>query len=222
MEPISQSETANTPFSFDDDGFFLGVANNIPQLRPRQTEPEREMVVEAMPVEVAAIVDSPAIAEVPAATVVEAVSQEPVSEEAAPEVASAPMTAQIPDKLYFRIGDVADLAGVKPYVLRYWESEFPMISPEKSSTGQRVYRRTDVEMILLIKHLLYQEKYSIEGARKRIQEVRRDGQLKAFKQDKVYGGHEAAVMRERQKLAVPLLTELESLARVPIRELFRY
>jgi DNA-binding transcriptional MerR regulator len=98
---------------------------------------------------------------------------------------------QIPDRLYFRIGDVADLLGVKPYVLRYWESEFPMINPQKSSSGQRVYRRSDVEMLVMIKHLLYEERYSIEGARKRIRELRREGELKVFKTDKVLSESES-------------------------------
>jgi DNA-binding transcriptional MerR regulator len=90
-------------------------------------------------------------------------------------------TPSIPDRLYFRIGDVADLVGVKPYVLRYWETEFPMISPQKSASGQRVYRKSDVDTVLLIKHLLYEERYSIDGARKRLRELRKDGVLKAFK-----------------------------------------
>src|SRR3954462_13511997 len=85
---------------------------------------------------------------------------------------------EIPNRLYFRIGDVAELLGVKPYVLRYWESEFPVISPQKSSSGQRVYRRNDVETLLLIQQLLHEERYSVEGARKRIQELRKDGELK--------------------------------------------
>jgi DNA-binding transcriptional MerR regulator len=75
---------------------------------------------------------------------------------------------EIPDKLYFRIGDVSRLAGVKPYVLRYWETEFPSISPKKSGTGHRLYRRKDVELILEIKHLLYEKRFTIEGARKAI------------------------------------------------------
>jgi DNA-binding transcriptional MerR regulator len=75
---------------------------------------------------------------------------------------------EIPDKLYFRIGDVSRLAGVKAYVLRYWESEFPSISPKKSGTGHRLYRRKDVELILEIKHLLYEKRFTIEGARKAI------------------------------------------------------
>jgi DNA-binding transcriptional MerR regulator len=76
---------------------------------------------------------------------------------------------EIPNKLYFRIGDVSKLAGVKPYVLRYWETEFPAIAPKKSGTGQRLYRRKDVELILEIKHLLYEKRFTIEGARKAIE-----------------------------------------------------
>lgn len=87
----------------------------------------------------------------------------------------------IPEKLYFRIGDVSEIVGVKPYVLRYWESEFPMISPEKSASNQRVYRRVDVETVILIKKLLYEERYSIEGARKKIRELKREGGLKSLR-----------------------------------------
>src|SRR6478752_5418320 len=81
----------------------------------------------------------------------------------------APMTItppEIPDKLYFRIGDVARLAGIKPYVLRFWETEFPGLGPKKSGTGHRLYRRKDVEMVLEIKRLLYEQRFTIEGARK--------------------------------------------------------
>src|SRR6266436_9824269 len=73
---------------------------------------------------------------------------------------------EIPDKLYFRIGDVARLAGIKPYVLRFWESEFPSLGPKKSGTGHRLYRRKDVQLVLEIKRLLYEKRYTIEGARK--------------------------------------------------------
>ena len=72
---------------------------------------------------------------------------------------------EIPDKLYFRIGDVSRIAGVKPYVLRYWESEFSMLGPKKSGTNHRLYRRKDVEMVLEIKRLLYEKRFTIEGAR---------------------------------------------------------
>lgn len=82
------------------------------------------------------------------------------------EIAGQP---EIPDKLFFRIGEVSQLVGVKEYVLRYWESEFPGLSPRKSSTGQRMFRRKDVELLLRIKHLLYDQKFTIEGARKALQ-----------------------------------------------------
>jgi DNA-binding transcriptional MerR regulator len=72
----------------------------------------------------------------------------------------------IPDKLYFRIGEVSELAQTKPYVLRYWETEFPTLKPTKSATGHRLYRRPDVEMVFEIKRLLYEEGFTIEGARK--------------------------------------------------------
>src|SRR5208283_1070742 len=73
---------------------------------------------------------------------------------------------EIPDKLYFRIGDVSRLAGIKPYVLRFWETEFPGLGPKKSGSGHRLYRRKDVELVLEIKRLLYEKRYTIEGARK--------------------------------------------------------
>ena len=74
-------------------------------------------------------------------------------------------TPEIPDKLYFKIGEVSELLGVEPYVLRYWETEFPVLSPKKSGTGHRLYRRKDVELLLRIKHLLYEKRFTIEGAR---------------------------------------------------------
>lgn len=76
----------------------------------------------------------------------------------------------IPDKLYFKIGEVAKIADVKPYVLRYWETEFKSLSPLKSRSGQRLYRKRDVELILRIKELLYSQRFTIEGARKKIRE----------------------------------------------------
>lgn len=76
---------------------------------------------------------------------------------------------EIPDKLYFRIGEASRLVGVKPHVLRYWESEFPGIAPKKSGTGHRLYRRKDVELLLEIKHLLHDKRYTIEGARRHLE-----------------------------------------------------
>jgi len=72
---------------------------------------------------------------------------------------------EIPNKLFFRIGEVSSLLGVEPYVLRYWESEFSALSPKKSGSGHRLYKRKDVELLLRIKYLLYQKRFTIEGAR---------------------------------------------------------
>jgi len=81
--------------------------------------------------------------------------------------------SSIPDKLYFKIGEVADIVGVKPYVLRYWETEFPEIAPSKSKSKQRLYKRKEVEQILYIRELLYEEKFTIEGARKQLKSLGR-------------------------------------------------
>ncbi len=74
----------------------------------------------------------------------------------------------IPDKLYYRIGEVSRIAGVPTSVLRFWEHEFPRIKPQRSDSGQRVYRRKEVELILTIKHLLYDQKFTIKGARQHL------------------------------------------------------
>lgn len=79
----------------------------------------------------------------------------------------------IPDKLYFRIGEVAELCNLPTYVLRFWETEFPHLKPTKSSTGQRMYRRRDVENVVYIKHLLYDEGFTIAGARERLKQESR-------------------------------------------------
>lgn len=76
----------------------------------------------------------------------------------------------IPDKLFFKIGEAASIIKVEPYVLRYWESEFNILSPEKSKTGRRLYKKEDIELLLEIKRLLYEEKYSIEGAKRKLRQ----------------------------------------------------
>lgn len=79
---------------------------------------------------------------------------------------------QIPDKLAFKIGEAADILGIRPYVLRYWESEFDELRPKKSNHNQRMYTRNDVKVAMMIKKLLYQDRFSIEGARKALRRVR--------------------------------------------------
>ncbi len=95
---------------------------------------------------------------------------------------------KIPDKLYFKIGEVSKITRVKPYVLRYWESEFKIIRPQKSASKQRVYTKRDIELILEIKNLLYKEKFTLEGAKK---------QIKSLSQKK-------SVLAEQKQIELPL------------------
>ena len=100
----------------------------------------------------------------------------------------------IPEKLFFKIGEVCELAGVQAHVLRYWESEFPMLAPQKNRAGQRVYRKRDVEMALRIKELLYEDQYTIAGAKKRLtNELRGGGKLKVVGEDDGQVANDGAV-----------------------------
>jgi DNA-binding transcriptional MerR regulator len=89
------------------------------------------------------------------------------------------MSAREPIQEFFSIGDVCELTELKPHVLRYWESQFRFLHPAKNRSGNRVYQRREIELILLVKHLLYSEKYTIEGARQKIDEHRKAGDLRA-------------------------------------------
>jgi DNA-binding transcriptional MerR regulator len=91
-----------------------------------------------------------------------------------------PAIPAIPVREFFSIGDVCDLTDLKPHVLRYWESQFRFLHPAKNRSGNRVYQRREVELIMLVKQLLYVEKYTIEGARQRVDEYKRAGELKAL------------------------------------------
>ena len=83
-----------------------------------------------------------------------------------------------PVQEFFSIGEVCELTDLKPHVLRYWESQFRFLSPAKNRSGNRVYQRREIELILLVKHLLYTEKYTIEGARQKVDEHRKSGELR--------------------------------------------
>ena len=98
------------------------------------------------------------------------------------------MSAAEPVQEFFSIGEVCQLTDLKPHVLRYWESQFRFLNPAKNRSGNRVYQRREIELILLVKHLLYTEKYTIEGARQRIEHYRRTGELR--------GSARAAMERE--------------------------
>ena len=104
----------------------------------------------------------------------------------------------IPEKLFFKIGEVCDLTGVQAHVLRYWESEFPMLSPQKNRAGQRTYRKRDVEIALRIKELLYDDQYTIAGAKKRLaSELRNPGKLKVVTSEMNLAGNSNLSPRSR-------------------------
>ncbi len=93
------------------------------------------------------------------------------------------MQEPIAKKAYYSIGEVCDLSGLKPHVLRYWETQFDVLRPTKNRAGNRVYRPKDVELILLVRHLLYERKYTIDGARQKLREMRKKGDLEEERQD---------------------------------------
>jgi DNA-binding transcriptional MerR regulator len=93
------------------------------------------------------------------------------------------MNEPIARKVYYSIGEVCDLTGLKPHVLRYWETQFEVLNPTKNRAGNRVYRSKDIELVLLVKHLLYEKKFTIEGANKRLGEMRSSGELEEERQD---------------------------------------
>ena len=133
------------------------------------------------------------------------------------------VTPEIPDKLYFRIGDVAKLCDVPAYVLRFWESEFPALKPNKGGTGQRLYRRRDVEMALRVKSLLYDEGYTIPGARQVLKGEKAEPKAKAaaatgpqeVRSETVAAEHGAIDRRKLLALRGELHSLLETLSNAP-------
>jgi DNA-binding transcriptional MerR regulator len=123
------------------------------------------------------------------------------------------MNEPIAKKAYYSIGEVCDLTGLKDHVLRYWETQFDVLSPTKNRAGNRVYRPKEIELVLLVKHLLYEEKYTIEGARKKLQEMRKAGELAEERQEilepEVVAGMKAE-LRELLEVLTPPATASES------------
>lgn len=110
------------------------------------------------------------------------------------------MTIAIPEKQYFKIGEVSEILDVEPYVLRYWESEFKILKPTRTRARQRLYHKKDLELLVEIKHLLYDEKFTIAGAKKRLQEMKKQvsADKKAKKPAKALKNKEAADLLESQ------------------------
>ncbi len=112
--------------------------------------------------------------------------------------------ATIPVREFFSIGDVCDLTDLKPHVLRYWESQFRFLHPAKNRSGNRVYQRREVELIMLVKDLLYVDKYTIEGARARVDEYRKNGELKSAARSALENSTVDSLERDLQKIVAAL------------------
>ena len=110
------------------------------------------------------------------------------------------MSEPLVKKAYYSIGEVCDLTGLKPHVLRYWETQFDVLSPTKNRAGNRVFRPKEIELILLVKHRLSEQKYTIEGANKRLQEMRRSGELEEERQLLLEPEFLAAIRNELEEL----------------------
>jgi len=106
------------------------------------------------------------------------------------------MASTVPVREFFSIGDVCELTDLKPHVLRYWESQFRFLHPAKNRSGNRVYQRREVELIMLVKQLLYVEKYTVDGARQRVEEYRRAGELKTLARAALDAGTVDALERD--------------------------
>lgn len=117
---------------------------------------------------------------------------------------------KIPNKLFFKIGEVCEITDTQPYVLRYWESEFPALAPAKNSSGQRIYRRRDIETVLRIKQLLYDEGFTIAGAKKRL-ESELQGRVETPPQPSGNGGGGDGAGREALKQVREGLREILTL-----------
>jgi len=112
------------------------------------------------------------------------------------------MAARLPDKIYFKIGEVSEIVGVEPYVLRYWETEFELLKPAKAPSKHRLYKKRDIELLLEIKRLLYTEGFTIEGARKKLKETKKEekSQLKLPLADQKYRNALVKIKRELKTL----------------------
>jgi len=113
------------------------------------------------------------------------------------------MDKKIPNKLFFKIGEVCEITDTQPYVLRYWESEFPALAPAKNSSGQRIYRRRDIETVLRIKQLLYEEGYTIAGAKKKLETELAEGSLEASDEEPAETAAAPPPKAPRKKAAPP-------------------
>jgi DNA-binding transcriptional MerR regulator len=124
------------------------------------------------------------------------------------DIADAPPTVRerpVAPKEYYAISEVCDLVGLRPHVLRYWETQFPVLNPSKNRSGNRVYQRKEIKLILYVKHLLYDEKYTVEGAKQKLEQLRKGGELHQ-ETHKALDKQMVALLRAEMKYLTEVLT----------------
>ncbi|MBO8131158.1 MAG: MerR family transcriptional regulator [Candidatus Marinimicrobia bacterium] len=119
-------------------------------------------------------------------------------------------------KLYYSIGEVSKITGLKPHVLRYWESEFSQLSPAKNRAGNRIYREKDIELIHLIKNLLYEKKFTIEGAKKYLKEMKRNVSISSVDVSKEESLSKKRILEVLQKIKLELIEIANLLDKIDI------
>ena len=124
------------------------------------------------------------------------------------DITDAPQTMRerpVAPKEYYSISEVCDLVGLRPHVLRYWETQFPVLNPSKNRSGNRVYQRKEIKLILYVKHLLYDEKYTVEGAKQKLEQLRKGGELQT-ETKKALDKQMVALLRAEMKYLSEVLT----------------
>ena len=127
------------------------------------------------------------------------------AEDEQPVLASRPVA----QKEYYSISEVCELVGLRPHVLRYWETQFPLLNPSKNRSGNRVYQRKEIKLILYVKTLLYEEKYTVEGAKQKLEQLRKGGELQS-ETKKVLDKQLVALLRAEMQHLTELLTPTKS------------
>jgi len=128
-----------------------------------------------------------------------------------------PQTARerpVARKEYYSISEVCDLVGLRPHVLRYWEGQFPLLNPSKNRSGNRVYQRKEIKLILFVKHLLYEEKYTVEGAKQKLEQLRKGGEL-LTETKKALDKQMVALLRGEMQHLTELLTPTKPVPQAP-------
>ena len=117
----------------------------------------------------------------------------------------------VAQKEYYSISEVCDLVGLRPHVLRYWETQFPLLSPSKNRSGNRVYQRKEIKLILFVKHLLYEEKFTVEGAKQKMEQLRKGGEL-LVETKKVLDKQMVGLLRAEMQHLTELLTPTKAIS----------